>query len=198
MWVSYNQKSAISETEWAELKFDKKPKLEDRLYLGVKYGKDGANVALSIAAKTEDGKIFVEAIDCVSVRAGNKWMFKFFENPKVCKIVVDGASGQNILVDQMKEAGFKIKPILPAVREVVLANSMFYQDLFAKKITHSGQESLANVVTNCEKRPIGTQGGFGFRSLVETYDIAIMDSMILAYWSCATTKTDVPKQSISY
>lgn len=198
LWVSYNQKSAIAEHEWAELKFSKKPKLEDRLYLGVKYGKDGANVALSIAAKTTDGKIFVETIDCVSVRAGNKWMLEYFKNPKVQKIAVDGASGQKILEDQMKDAGFKIRPILPAVREVVLANSMFYQDLFAKKITHSGQESLAQVVTNCEKRPIGTQGGFGFRSLVETYDIAIMDSMILAYWLCATTKNDIPKQSISY
>ena len=198
LWVSYNQKSAIAETEWAELKASKKPKFEDRLYLGVKYGKDGANVALSIAARTTDGKIFVEAIDCVSVRAGNKWMFEYFKNPKVQKIAVDGASGQKLLADQMKDAGFKIRPILPAVREVVLANSMFYQDLFAKVITHSGQASLAQVVTNCEKRPIGTQGGFGFRSLVETYDIAIMDSMILAYWLCATTKNDTPKQSISY
>lgn len=198
LWVSYNQKSAIAETEWAELKASKKPKLEDRLYLGVKYGKDGANVALSIAARTTDGKIFVETIDCVSVRAGNKWMFEYFKNPKVQKIAVDGASGQKLLADQMKDAGFKIRPILPAVREVVLANSMFYQDLFAKMIIHSGQTSLAQVVTNCEKRPIGTQGGFGFRSLVETYDIAIMDSMILAYWLCATTKNDTPKQSISY
>ena len=155
-------------------------------------------MALSIAAKTTDGKIFVETIDCVSVRAGNKWMFDYFKNPKVHKVAIDGASGQNILADQMKDAGLKLRPILPAVREVVLANSMFEQDLFAKKITHSGQESLANVVTNCEKRPIGTQGGFGFRSLVETYDIAIMDSMILAYWLCATTKTDTQKQSISY
>lgn len=198
LWVSYNQKSAIAETDWADLKFIKKPKFEDRLYLGVKYGRDGANVALSIATRTDDDKIFVETIDCVSVRAGNKWILDFLKNPKVCKCAIDGASGQNILADQMKEAGLKVKPILPAVREVVLANSMFYQDVFARKITHSGQESLAQVVTNCEKRPIGTQGGFGFRSLVETYDIAIMDSAILAYWLCATTKNDVPKQSISY
>ena len=180
LWVLYNQKSAIAETDWTDLQFDDKPKLEDKLFLGVKYGKDGANVALSIAARTTDGKIFVESIDCVSVRAGNKWMFDYFRNPKVCKVAIDGASGQKILDDQIKEAGIKIKTILPAVREVVLANSMFYQDLYAKMITHSGQESLKKVVTNCEKRPIGTQGGFGFKSLVETYDIALMDSMILA------------------
>lgn len=198
LWVSYNQKSAISESEWGEVKFEKKPELEDRLYLGIKYGRDGANVALSIACKTKDNKVFVETIDCVSVRAGNQWIFKFLKNPKVQKVVIDGVNGQQMLADQIKESGLKVKTILPAVREVVLANSMFEQDLYAKKITHSGQESLAQVVTNCEKRPIGTNGGFGYRSLVESYDIAIMDSMILAYWLCTTTKENIPKQSISY
>ena len=198
LWVSYNQKSIYSEADWMDLKADKKPKLEDKLYIGIKYGRDGANVAMSIAAKTKDGKIFVETIDCVSVRAGNRWMFDFLKNPKVQKIVIDGASGQQMLADQMKEAGIKIKPILPAVREVVLANTMFEQDLFAKKITHSGQESLMQSVTNCEKRPIGTNGGFGYRSLVESYDITIMESAILAYWICATTKEAQQKQSISY
>ena len=125
-------------------------------------------------------------------------MFDYFKNPKVQKVVIDGASGQQMLADQMKEAGLKLKPILPAVREVVLANTMFEQDLFAKKITHSGQESLAQVVSNCEKRPIGTNGGFGFRSLVESYDIAIMDSAILAYWLCATQKDAPHIQNISY
>lgn len=198
LWVSYNQKSAISESEWGEVKFEKKPELEDRLYLGIKYGRDGANVALSIACKTKDNKVFVETIDCVSVRAGNQWIFKYLKNPKVQKVVIDGVNGQQMLADQIKESGLKVKAILPAVREVVLANSMFEQDLYAKKITHSGQESLAQVVTNCEKRPIGTNGGFGYRSLVESYDIAIMDSMILAYWLCTTTKENIPKQSISY
>ena len=198
LWVSYNQKSVISEDDWASVKAEKKPQLEDKLYLGIKYGKDGANVAMSIAGRTTDGKIFVETIDCVSVRAGNRWMFNFMNNPKVKKIAIDGASGQQVLADQMKTEGIKVKPVLPAVREVVLANTMFEQDLFAKKITHSGQESLAQVVTNCEKRPIGSNGGFGYRSLVETYDIAIMDSMILAYWLCASTKETPQKQSISY
>ena len=125
-------------------------------------------------------------------------MLDYFKNPKVQKIVIDGASGQQMLADQIKEAGLKIKPILPAVREVVLANAMFEQDFFAKKITHSGQESLAQVISNCEKRPIGSNGGFGYRSLVESYDISIMDSVILAYWLCATQKESQHKQNISY
>ena len=120
------------------------------------------------------------------------------KNPKVTKIAIDGASGQQVLAEQMRAEGIKQRPILPAVREIVLANTMFEQDLYAKNITHNAQESLTQIVTNCEKRPIGSNGGFGYRSLVETYDIAIMDSMILAYWLCATQKEVPQKQYISY
>ena len=60
-----------------------------------------------------------------------------------------------------------------------------------------GQESLAKVVTNCDKRLIGSKGGFGYKSLVESQDIAIMDSMILAAWLCATNKNNIMKQKIN-
>ena len=197
-WCTFNVKSEISAGDWDELKLDKMPKLLPARYLGVKYGRDGANVAVSIAAKTEDGKIFVETIDCASVRAGNGWIFEYLHNPKLEKVVIDGASGQQNLADQMKEYKVKITPILPKVSEIIAANALFEQGLFAKEICHMGQESLREVVTNCEKRFIGSNGGFGYKSLIDTNEIAIMDSMILAYWICATTKEKKKKQNISY
>ena len=71
LWLKYNQKSAISETEWGELKVNQLPKLAGKLFVGIKYGNDGTNTAMSVAVKTTDGKVFVEAIDCQSVRNGN-------------------------------------------------------------------------------------------------------------------------------
>src|SRR5699024_9203915 len=70
LWIQYNQKSAISENEWKELHVDEVPKLKGNLFVGIKYGYDGTNVAMSIAAKTEDDKVFVEAIDCQTIREG--------------------------------------------------------------------------------------------------------------------------------
>ena len=195
--VSFNQKSCISEEEWKELKADRMPKLQDSRYIGIKYGRDGVNVAMSIAAKTEEGKIFVETIDCVSVRAGNRWIFEYFNNPKLKAIAIDGASGQKLLADEMKDKGIRLKPILPSVGEIINSNAMFEQNLFAKNLCHMGQESLAKVVTNCDKRLIGSKGGFGYKSLVESQDIAIMDSMILAAWLCATNKNNLMKQKIN-
>jgi len=196
LWIQYNQKSAISENEWKELHVDELPKLKGKLFVGIKYGYDGTNVAMSIAVKTEDDDIFVETIDCQSLRNGNDWIIHFLRNADVQQVVIDGANGQDILSEAMKRAGLK-KPVLPTVKEIILANSMFEQALFQQTIKHKSQPSLFQVVTNCDKRNIGTSGGFGYRSQVEENDIALMDSMILAHWACAEAK-EVKKQRIRY
>lgn len=196
LWIKYNQKSVISANEWEELKIDKLPKLKGKLFVGIKYGHDGTNVAMSIAVKTVTGDIFVESIDCQSIRNGNAWIIGFLKQADIQEIVIDGASGQNILASEIKDARIK-KPILPTVKEIIVANSTFEQGLFQQTLKHKGQPSLSQVVTNCDKRTIGTSGGFGYRSQIEENDISLMDSMILAHWACHVHKP-VNKQKISY
>ena len=196
-WCTFNQKSEISETDWDELKVCKLPQLTEERFLGIKYGRDGVNCALSLAAKTQDGRIFVETIDCTSVRAGNGWIFEYINNPKVNKIAIDGASGQQLLANQIKDFKLKKQVILPTVAEIIQGNSMFEQALFSRSLCHMGQPTLTQVVTNCKKRLIGSKGGFGYSSLVETQDIAVMESMILAYWLAATSKEKMKSQGFS-
>lgn len=196
LWLKHNQKSAISKAEWAEMKVNALPKLTGPLFVGVKYGHDGKHVALSIAVKTKDGKIFVETVDCREVKAGNLWMLQFMANPSVKKVVVDGANGQQLLADEMKE--YKLKaPVLPTVKEIILANTSFEQGIFQANIAHMGQPSVEQIVGNCEKRAIGTNGGFGYKALKDGMEIAILDSIILAYWACSTSK-EKKKQRVSY
>ena len=152
-------------------------------------------MAASIAVKTGD-KIFVEALDCVPIRKGSGWILEYFRNPKVKEVAVDGANGQKILTDLMVSQGYKA-PYLPKVAEIITANAMFEQGIVSQNICHTGQTSLRAVITNCEKRPIGSNGGYGFKSMSDTYDIALMDSAILAYWLAATAKEEAP-QSIDY
>lgn len=197
LWLRYNQKSAISENEWEELKVSKVPKLTGKLFVGIKYGHDGANVALSIAAKTTLGKVFVEAIDCQSVRNGSGWIIRFLKSADIEKVVVDGASGQSLLATDMKEFKVKQKPILPTVKEFIVANSAFEQGIFQSLIRHTGQPSLSQIVTNCDKRTIGTSGGFGYRSQFDDFDVALMDSAILAYWACSEYKP-TKRQRVNY
>ena len=195
-WPKYNQKSAISETEWEALRIEEIPKFKGQLFAGIKYGQDGTNVALSISVKTDYGDIFTEAVDCQSVRNGNYWIVSFLKKANVAQIVIDGASGQKVLYDELREYGIK-NVILPTVKEIIVANAMWEQGIYQKTICHSGQPSLSKVVTNCDKRNIGSNGGFGYRSHFDDVDISLMDSALLAHWACATAK---PKrvQKISY
>lgn len=93
---------------------------------------------------------------------------------------------------------FKLKsPILPTVKEIITANSDFEQGIYEKNICHNAQPSLVQAVSNCEKRAIGTNGGFGYKAQKEEIEIALMDSMILSYWMCLHTK-EAKKQRIAY
>lgn len=196
LWIRYNQKSAISKVDWDNLIVNKIPKFKGKLFVGIKYGADGTNVSMSIAVKTEDERIFIESIDCQSIRNGNTWIINFLKKSDVADIVVDGQSGQKILADEMKE--FKIKaPILPTVKEVIVANSMWEQGIYQNSICHNNQPSLTKVVTNCEKRLIGSGGGFGYKSQFEDNDISLMDSALLAHWICSISKP-AKKQKIRY
>lgn len=195
-WPTYNQKSAISEAEWEALRLDEVPKFKGPMFVGIKYGQDGTNVALSIAIRTDFDDIFVETVDCQSVRNGNGWIVDFLRKSKPSQIAIDGASGQKVLDDELRE--FRIRNVvLPTVKEIIVANAMFEQGVYQKTICHSGQPSLSKVVTNCDKRNIGSNGGFGYRSHFDDVDISLMDSALLAHWLCATTKPK-KKQKISY
>lgn len=196
LWLQYNQKSAISKSEWESLKANVKPKLTGKLFVGIKYGHDGKNVAMAVAAKTNEGKVFVEAVDCRPIRAGNLWILEYLTAMKPETVVIDGANGQNILAAEMKDARLKA-PELPTVKQVITANTLFEQALSGGSITHMNQPSLTQAVSNCKKRAIGTNGGFGYLAIKEEIEIALLDSIILAHWKCATSK-EKKKQRARY
>lgn len=196
LWLRYNQKSAISKAEWEEQQCTTLPKFTGKLFVGIKYGHEGDHVAMSVAVKTAEGKIFVEAIDCKSMRVGNGWILDFLSKADIETVVVDGANGQQLLADGMKKLHLK-QPLMPTVKQVIVANAAFAQGLYDKRICHMGQPSLVQVVSNCEKRAIGTNGGFGYKAILDGARIELMDSMILAFWSCSEQK-EKRKQTISY
>lgn len=197
LWIKHNLHSAISATDWAGLKASRLPELTGPLYAGIKYGKDGQNAALSIAVRTRDGHIFLEAIDCRPVKAGNAWIIDFLLNADVSRLVIDGQAGQAVLVGELRDAGVKIRLVLPKVKDVVAAGAAFERGIYDDKIRHAGQPSLVQVATNVEKRAIGSNGGFGYRSILLGADVALLESAILAYWACETSR-EHKRQQISY
>ena len=196
LWLRYNLQSAISEKEWGRIKCEKPPDICGKLAVGIKFGYDCDSVAMSIAVKTDDGKTFVEAIDCRPVRDGFSWILSFLSAADYDAVAIDGANGQQLLADEMKEIGLK-KPILPTVKQVVTANAAFEQALFADELCHMGQPSLVQIVTNCEHRAIGSGGGYGYRSLKDGVKVELLDSAVLAIWQRREHK-ERKKQIIRY
>lgn len=197
LWIQYNQKSAISRNEWEALAIETLPGFANKdLFVGIKFGKDGTNVSMSVAVKTVDGKIFTEAIDCRPIREGIAWMLEYLVQMNARQIVIDGQNGQTMLDDALKE--YKVKRvILPKVSEVIQANAIFEQSIFQNQICHCNQPSLTQAISNCQHRPIGSNGGFGFKSIKSTIDSTLIDATALAVWSCSESK-EKKKQKVSY
>lgn len=193
-WSTYNLRSVISMTEWMSLKCERPPELTGGLFAGIKY--TSTTATLSVASKTADGRIFFEAVDCQSIRNGNTWMVQFLEKVHPKAIVIDGQGAQNLLKQELEAQKIR-NCILPTVKEVVIANAKFEQLLYAQGICHMDQPSLTQVATNCEKRAIGSNGGFGYRAQFEQMEIGLLESSILAIWQCSEGK-EKKKQRISY
>ena len=198
-WIQHNLKSAISHTDWEKLREGVLPKLKGRIYVGIKYNHDAASVSLAIAVRTEDNKIFIEVVDRRDTRSGDTWIIDFLRQlaGHAKRIIVDGANGQQLLADEMREAKIQ-RPVLPTVKQVITANAFFEASVFAGRLCHMGQPALSQVVENCEHRAIGSNGGFGYRSILDGADISLMDSVILAAWAAEEYKEKPNKQKVNY
>lgn len=195
-WFTYNLKSAVSAADWNALATDRLPELIGKLCIGIKYSKDGESVSMAVAAKTKDGKVFCEAIGHRTVREGSGWIIGFLASADTNRIIIDGKGKQQVLADELKKE--KIKGcVLPKVEDVIKANAQFEKNIYAKKLAHMNQPSLSRVVTNCRKRNIGSNGGFGYEAIFDNMDITLMDAVILAAWAAEAYK-EPKKQKISY
>lgn len=197
LWVAYNLSSAITEEDWQKTEVKNLPKLKGKTFVGIKYGVNGLNVALTVACKTDDDRIFISAYDSRNIREGNAWIINYLSSIKsLDRVVVDGKGNDEILAREMKDAKMK-KPLFPAGSDFTLANSQFEQAVFNNGLYHMAQPSLDEAVTNCQKKKYGNRGAFIYVPNVETIDITIMESSVLAYWLCLNTK-ESKGQSVGY
>ena len=195
-WYKYSLKSAISLEEWEAMKVTELPEFRGRLCVGIKYAKLQPNVSLSVAARTEDDRIFIETVDWRPLRDGDSWILSFLARADVAEVAADGA-GAATLAEEMRQMKLP-PPILPKVGEVIAANAGFEQMIADGKLCHNGQPSLMMSATNCEHRAIGTAGGFGYQSIKEEYDVCLLESAVLAAWRCGKQKAPRVVQRASY
>lgn len=197
LWLKYNQKSAISRNEWEALEVKKVPKFSSGMFVGVKFAHDSINVSVSVALKTADGKTFLECYDCRPAREGIEWILALARQKSVKAVAVDGDIGKNLMKEAMAKLKLHKKLFLTRTVEVITAAAMFEQGLADGSIIHMEQPAVTQIVSNCEHRAIGSNGGFGYRSQLDGADVSILESMVLANWACKEAK-EKKTQSISY
>lgn len=197
LWIRENQQSAILKPDWDKTLVHRVPELSGKLHVGIKYAKTGESVSVAVAARTADGRIFAEVVNRLAVRDGTGWIVGFLKKikGKTNKVVIDGANGQKVLEDDMKKEKLK-GCILPKVAEVINANAEFEKLVYEGKLCRMEQPALTDVVTNCSKRRIGSNGGFGYQAIYDEMDISLMDSVILASWSALKHPDRKPQKMV--
>lgn len=197
-WHRYELKSEITEKDWTRLCVRSPLDLKGKMAVGIKFGADGKNVALSIGVKTNSGKTFLECIDCVPQSDGFEWMMEWIMKCRsIALVAIDGKGKSELFANLLKSECPKVKTVIPAYGEMIVACSGFRQSIDTGEIIHCNQPSVTQAVSNCEKRMIGSNGGFGFRSLKEDIEVSIVESLAIAHWASSQIK-ERRRQRIGY
>lgn len=184
---------AISKDAWdacksAELKPDGKTAY------GIKFSADGSEVCLSGAVIDDAGIARISLIDRRPTGLGTQWLADWLNERyrKASCVVIDGRNGVDVLVDKIAEV-WKAKGsvIRPAAKDMIAAVSVLMDCLNERTLTwYEKQDALRESAISSTKRPIGSQGGWGFGG----EDSSPIESCALALWGVKNTKRDPNKQ----
>lgn len=196
-------KRLFTDDEWSELAV-KEVKLPDdpRMVYAIKFSPDRSAVTLAVGVVMGD-KIHVEVVERRRMSEGIAWLVRWLLERwrKVDKIIIDGAAGQGLLIEELIRSEKRIaKHILtPNVKEAGSAYASFYQAIQDKTVTHYNQPVLNSAIRTCQRRDIGKDGMFGFAPLNQNIQMDPVDAVAFAYYGAnrfSTVKKSTSSQKL--
>lgn len=185
-WSGVEDKRAISQKTWDGL-FTEKPDYDEEFkpVYAIKFSPDRSDYSLVGALPLKDGKIHVEVVMQRPMSEGwsrlSKWLIDRWRD--CSKIIIDGATGQAILYEELTRAGVAPKKIIqPNMKEIVSAHQFVYDAIKKGEFSHYNQPLLNQTVRATKMRPIGRYGGFGWESMSKDLSTAALDAATFAYW----------------
>lgn len=159
---------------------------------GIRFSADGSRIAVAGAKPTEDGA-FVEVIatHTGSTSSGLASLADWLtERARTCDaIVIDGKAGAGSLNEMLLDLGVNHRKIVrPTFDGVITASANLVEAARERSVTHTGQEGLQAVVADAKRRPIGTQGGWGFGPISEDGDVTPLEAVALAMYGLGGTR----------
>lgn len=174
----------ITRKTWAKGVVEEGPS-EGLVAYGVKFSPDGETVALSAAMHPVGGAVHVEGVAHRQVVDGTRWLVEWL-SARTGRVVIDGKSGAGALVSALTKARVKESRIVrPVADQVMAAHAGFVEAITAVEVSHLNDEALDTSVLGATRRPIGSQGGWGFAPIGPHDDVTLAESAVLAHWAAS-------------
>lgn len=186
---------AISDELWSPLAVTKvvMPEFPNLVY-AVKFAPDGSAVSLVVGLIMPDGKVHVEIIERKPMSAGTTWLVQWLMSNnrwrKANKIIIDGASGTQMLVEELIRSDKKLtKRILtPNAKEAGAAYAGFHTAIENGLLTHFNQPALNVSIRTVKKRSIGKDGMYGYASMNPDIQSDPTEAAAFAYYGAVRFK----------
>lgn len=185
-YAGLDAKRLFTDDEWnalavTEVKLPEKPQLA----YAVKFAPDRSAVTLAVGVIMGD-KTHVEVVERKRMSEGQAWLVRWLLDRwrKACCIVIDGAAGQGLLVEELVRSEKRIaKRILtPNTKEAGSAYALLTQSIQDGLITHYNQPILNSAIRTVKRRDIGKDGMFGFAPLNPAIQCDPVDAVAFALY----------------
>ena len=186
---------AISDDEWNPLAV---PEVElppnPNLVYAIKFAPDRSAVSLAVGIIMPDARVHVEIIERRQMNAGISWLAMWLiERWRKCnKIIIDGAAGTQLLVEELVRSEPKIskKILTPNVKEAGAAYSSFHTAIQQRLLTHFNQPALNVSIKTVKRRDIGRDGMFGYAAMNNDIQSDPTEAAAFAYYGAVRFKKD--------
>lgn len=202
-WIAgIESQRAITDEAWNKLKVKKVDIPENpNIVYSVKFAPDRSAVSLCVGVIMPNAKVHVELVERRPMSAGTAWLSAWLlERWRKCnKIIIDGAAGTQLLVEDLVRSDPRIKKkiLTPNVREAGAAYGGFYDAIENGLLTHFNQPALNASIKTVKKRDIGRDGMFGFSSTNPELQSDPTEGVAFAYYGAIRFKNDNPTGSSS-
>lgn len=188
-WSKQDVGAAIKQAAWDRCKTDAPPEGGIKTF-AVKFSPDGSIGTVAACIRPENGPPYVECIANRSMSSGLGWFEDFLTERwrDSAQIVVDGMANAQPLIDRLRANHVPERVIIkPSSSEMATACSTMLNAVNANEVSHMGQPALDKSATASTKRPIGSNGGWGFKSN-DAADSTLIEAASLALWAALNTK----------
>jgi hypothetical protein len=189
-WIAgVESKRAFTDEQWSALATERVVLPENAPFVySIKFAPDASAVSLCVGVLMDYGKIHVEVIERKPRSAGigwlTRWLFEGKRWRKAKKIIIDGASGTQLLVEELTRSDRKIKKriLTPNVGQAGAAYAALNDAIEQGKLTHINQPGLNVSIRTVKRRDIGRDGRYGYASMNPDIQSDPVEGIAFACW----------------